>query len=223
MPIVQNLMKKAKGQLTVQRGKLNVAIALGKKIPQSPGRFIVYLFNLVGIPSQLSGKDYDKVKIPTRQWESLMENDLLSRLDTAISHRFSHLCRQIQQGNLHLILASSSKDTSITLKPKQDKAEDVIEKSLMSLVNLDKLVQSSDSAISPELPTVDNELPISEEILDIDIEGNDYDLNDPLEGLTEESITPDDDEISAHSFSVTSFGKELTLELSTVLMQFQKE
>jgi hypothetical protein len=177
MPIVQNLMKKAKGQLTVQRGKLNVAIALGKKIPQSPGRLIVYLFNLVGIPSQLSGKDYDKVKILTRQWESLMENDLLSRLDTAISHRFSHLCRQIQKGDLQAILAPCSPDHLISPKPRQDKGEEVVKKSLLSLGNLDQLVQHSDPAISPELLTMDNEPAISGETPEIDLEGNDYDLN----------------------------------------------
>ncbi|MEB3188893.1 MAG: hypothetical protein VKL42_00940, partial [Snowella sp.] len=184
MPLVQTLMKKARGQLTVQGTKLNVAICLGKKIPQSSGRLMVYLLRLVGVPCKLSGKDYDQVKMPTGQWESLMADDLLSRLDTAISHRFSYLCGHIREGNLHLLLNPQRSDGSIPLKPSQDKAEEVVKNSLMSLGNLDETVQYSDSAITPELPTADNQSSISEETLDIDLEENDDNLNNLSKSVT---------------------------------------
>ena len=103
--------------------------------------------------------------------------DLLSCLDNAISHRFSHLCHQLQKGDLQAILAPCSKDHLIDLKPRQDKGEEVVKKSLLSLGNLDQLVQHSDPAISPELLTMDNEPAISGETPEIDLEGNDYDLN----------------------------------------------
>ncbi|MEB3188886.1 MAG: hypothetical protein VKL42_00905, partial [Snowella sp.] len=192
MPIVQTIMTKAKGQITVQGNKLKVAIALGKKIPQSPGRLMVYLLRLVGIPCKLSGKDYDQVKMPASQWEPLMADDLLSRLDTAISHRFSHLCGHLREGNLHLLLNPPRSDGSIPLKPSQDKAEEVIKKSVMSLGNLDTLVQHPDPAIAPELPVTDNETPISEEILEKNPEISPEQtvdlLNNALETVTDDNI-----------------------------------
>lgn len=229
MPIVETLMARANGKLTVQKSKVKVAIALGKKIPESPGRFIAYLFSLVGIPSQLWGEDRDKVKIPTGQWEALMENDLLSRLDTAISHRFSHLCRQLQEGNLQAILAPCSKNLSSPLKPRQGRAEENVKNSLMSLGNLGQIVQCSDSVMpqarfapAPELLKEDVEPvtleEVSDETLEIDAELNDYDLHNPLEALTGANIATDSLSTDSEDYRVHS-GQMIFLSSSNKLVK----
>jgi hypothetical protein len=115
---------------------LSVTNALGKKIPQSPARFASYLLGLVGIVTQICGDNHEKLKIPSRQLQVLEDKGFLSRLDTAISSHFSHLCRQIKKGNVSAILTRHEDLPKITPKPLQDRRLETSKNSMMSLKTL---------------------------------------------------------------------------------------